>query len=598
MRAEVAKSPKITRKKRGVTDHKSRWSFLVEAAKALNSTLETQQLLSLIMELSAQAVDAEATSLVVRDEQSGELRYEIALGDMGQKVKKLPIQTGKGIVGWVVREGKPAIVNDVTTDPRFGGVIDGLTGFKTRSVLCVPLLRKGTVRGALVARNKTDDAGFSEKDLEIFSALADQVAIALDNSQLYQRARREIRERMALCEVGKIITSSLDLEKVLALIMDALSHVVRYDAAGIYIIDPKTQQIEAETLQGYDPQMEGKVRLKVGEGVMGWAAKKGQGIIVPDVSREPRYVNARPQTRSEVAAPLKSGEQVIGVFNMESDQLNVYDDHDLDLLTAFASQAAVAIENARLFKETLEMQRLEHELAVARQIQKSFLPQKPPRIEGYELAGMNVPSQEVGGDYFDFIPVSEGQMGLVIGDVSGKGIPAALIMASFRASLLAEIRNNYAIGKICSKVNALLWESTAPDQYVTAVYGVLDTKRQIFTYANAGHNPPILLSSDGSFQRLNTGGLTLGFLEKTNYQEEAIKLQPGDCLIFYTDGASEAKNVLEEEFGEERLVQAARRGRHLSAQELQNEIHDQLREFVGPSGLGDDITMLILKVLQ
>lgn len=594
----MEKNPKIARKKRKVTDHKSRWGFLVEAAKALNSTLETQQLLILIMELSAEAVDAEATSLVVRDEQSGELRYEIALGDMGQKVKKLRIQTGQGIVGWVIHEGRPAIVNDVTTDPRFGGVIDGLTGFKTHSVLCVPLLRKGTVRGALVARNKTDDAGFSEKDLEIFSALADQVAIALDNSQLYQRARREVRERMALCEVGKIVTSSLDLEKVLSLIMDALSHVIRYDAAGIYIIDSKTQQIEAETLQGYDPQMEGKVRLKVGEGVMGWAAKKGQGIIVPDVSREPRYVNARPKTRSEVAAPLKSGEQVIGVFNMESDHLNAYDDHDLDLLTAFASQAAVAIENARLFKETLEMQRLEHELAVARQIQKSFLPQEPPRIEGYELAGMNVPSQEVGGDYFDFIPVSEGQMGLVIGDVSGKGIPAALIMASFRASLLAEIRNNYAIGKICSKVNALLWESTAPDQYVTAVYGVLDTKRRIFTYANAGHNPPILLSADGSFQRLNTGGLTLGFLEKANYQEEAIKLQPGDCLIFYTDGASEAKNELEEEFGEERLVQAARRGRHLPAQELQKEIYDQLRKFVGPSGLGDDITMLILKVLQ
>jgi sigma-B regulation protein RsbU (phosphoserine phosphatase) len=144
----------------------------------------------------------------------------------------------------------------------------------------------------------------------------------------------------------------------------------------------------------------------------------------------------------------------------------------------------------------------------------------------------------------------------------------------------------------------LLWESTAPDQYVTAVYGVLDTKRRVFTYTNAGHNPPILLSADGSFQRLNTGGLTLGFLEKAKYQEEAIELKPGDCLISYTDGASEAKNELEEEFGEERLAQAARRGRHLSAQELQKEIYNELREFVGPSGLGDDITMLILKVLQ
>jgi sigma-B regulation protein RsbU (phosphoserine phosphatase) len=594
----VDKSSDITEKRKKTTDSMGRWRFLVEAAKALNSTLETQHLLTLILELSTEAVEAEATSLAVLDDKRGDLRYEIALGTMGEKAHKLRVPLGLGIVGWVAREGQPAIVNDVTSDSRFAGFIDRATGFKTRSVLCVPLLRKAMVRGALVARNKRDGSGFTKEDQEIFAALADQVAIALDNSQLYQRVRKELRERMALCEVGRIITSSLDLEEVLSLIIDALNHVVPYDAAGIFLIDAQTQEIEDATLRGYDAAMSSKLPLKVGEGVMGWAAKKGQVVIVPDVSEDPHYVKARPQTRSEVAAPLKSGDEVIGVFNLESDELNAYDEDDLDLLTAFASQAAVAIENARLFTKTLEMRRLEHELAVARDIQKSYLPQKSPNLEGYDLTGMNVPSEEVGGDYFDFISISDGQLGLAIADVSGKGIPAALIMAGFRASLLAEIRNNYAIAKICSKVNSLLRESTTLDQYVTALYGVLDVKKRIFTYANAGHNPPILLSTDGSWRRLDTGGLTLGFLDAISYQEEPIQLRAGDCLIFYTDGVTEAQSESEEEFGEERLVQVARRSCHLTAEELQKEIYDQIRKFVGQIGLRDDITIMILKVLQ
>ncbi len=575
-----------------------RWGFLVEAAKILNSTLDTRQLLTRIVKISTQAVSAEATSLLATDDRRGELRYEIALGHIGGEAKTLRVPLGQGIVGWVAREGKSALVNDTKADPRFSGIIDDLTGFETKSILCVPLLRKGTVRGVLVARNKRDGSGFTDEDLEVFSVLADQVAIALDNSQLFQRARKEIRQRMVLCEVGRTITSSLDLDEVLSLMIDALKHIVHYDAAGIYLIDTTSQRIEAETIRGYDPEMDATVRVKVGEGVMGWAAKQGGVINVPDVSQEPRYVNARERTRSEVAAPLKSGGRVIGVFNLESDELNAYDEDDVDLLTAFASQAAVAIENARLFRQTLEMRRLEHELAVARDIQKSFLPQQAPELEGYDLVGMNQPSEEVGGDYFDFIPVSTGQLGLVIADVSGKGIPAALIMAAFRSSLLAEIRNNYAIAQICSKVNTLLHESTAPDQYVTAFYGVLDAKKRIFTYANAGHNPPIMLSADGAVRRLETGGLALGFLETARYREEPIQLRPGDCLIFYTDGATEAEDKFEEEFGEERLVQVARRSCQLSAADLQRAIYDQVLEHAGPSGLHDDVTIIVLKVLR
>jgi sigma-B regulation protein RsbU (phosphoserine phosphatase) len=295
-------------------------------------------------------------------------------------------------------------------------------------------------------------------------------------------------------------------------------------------------------------------------------------------------------------APLLLQGRTIGVFNLERDVDDAYHEGHLDLLMAFAAQAAVALERARLTREMMERRRLEKELAIAREIQLSFLPERAPEIPGFDLAGTTRPHDEVGGDYYDFIPVSESRMGLAIADVSGKGIPAALIMAGFRMSLLAEIRNEFAIRAVMRKVNTLLHESTERDRFVTAFYGVLDSKNRVLIFSNAGHNPPILLRAGGGIEYLVEGGLALGVLEDSRYEERPIALGGGDVLVMYTDGVSEAESSAGEQFGRRRIEEVTRRLANRSSREILEGIVEAVVAWSGERGPNDDLTLLVVRV--
>ncbi|MBI3951403.1 MAG: PP2C family protein-serine/threonine phosphatase, partial [Acidobacteria bacterium] len=240
---------------------------------------------------------------------------------------------------------------------------------------------------------------------------------------------------------------------------------------------------------------------------------------------------------------------------------------------------------------------LEEQLRIARDVQLSLLPKAAPRLDGLDIAGLNIPSEDIGGDYFDFIPIVEGHLGVVVADVAGKGIPASLIMAGFRAFLLSEIRNNYAIRTIFAKVNNLLYESLKEYQFVTAFYGVLDVARRRFTYSNAGHHPAILLRADGQQRHLKSGGPVLGMFEGTTYNERFMDLAPGDILLLYTDGLVEAQNQAGEMFGRERLEQFARANAHLNAHESCEAIYAEMRRFTEEECLTDDTTIVVIKVL-
>ena len=240
---------------------------------------------------------------------------------------------------------------------------------------------------------------------------------------------------------------------------------------------------------------------------------------------------------------------------------------------------------------------LDQEVSIARSIQKTFLPRRKLELEGFDIAGINISSRQVGGDYFDYIKIEEGQTGLVIADVSGKGIPASLIMASFRASLIAEIRNNYAIRAIMQKVNRLLTESLDHGNFVTAVYGVLDNKSKIFTYSNAGHFPPILVDKDGHTIELKEGGLAFGIEPEVRYEERPIGLHDGDILIFFTDGVTEAQNSEGDQFETDRMVDIVSKNRDKTAEEIAHTIVDAINQFKDPDFILDDLTIMILKVV-
>ena len=567
--------------------------ILNQIGQAIASSLDMDQLLEKIYLETAKIIDVHNFAITLHDKEKNCLSLMFDVDD-GKRQPYSEVPMREGFMGWVLKTGQPLLVKDYQDEkdelpviPRKSEII--------RSYLGVPLL-SGEKSIGIISIYSEEPNVFNEGHLQLLQTIAGQASVAIENARLFETARREIEERKSLYEVGTTIGSSLDLKLVLNLIIDSIKKVVPYDAAGFFLIRRGTNQIEASVERGYPPGVHDLAGLKLGKGLVGTVAKEGKGLIVPDVKQDPRYVMARPETLSEIIVPLVSKDEVIGVLNLESDKTYAFGQAELELLSSFASQAAIAIENARLYQEIKEKKHLEEELAVAREIQFSFLPKSDPHYPNFEIAGTALPSEQVGGDYYDFIPITENQIGLVIGDVSGKGIPAALIMASFRASLIAEIRNNYSIATILSKVNALLYESTEASSFVTSVYGVLDTKNRILTYSNAGHNYPLWIQASGEIKALQTGGTILGAFPDSLYEEERLELKPGDILVFYTDGVTDAQNSNQEFFGEQHLLNIITRERNRSAPEIRQSVLAAIHDFVGSAPQFDDMTLIVLKV--
>lgn len=410
-----------------------------------------------------------------------------------------------------------------------------------------------------------------------------------------------------LLDITKRISRSLDLQEVLNLVMDTLDSLIPYDAAGIFVVKcvdgseaaegEEPCVFQAEAVRGYDIEELTNLHLKLGEGLIGQVALTAEPITSPDVRMNPAYINARSETRSEMVAPIIANTEVIGVFDIESDELNAYSEDDLEVLMLLASQVAIIIEKVMLHEQLIEKKRLEGQLEVARQVQLELLPAKDPQLEGFDISAYNYPTEEVSGDYYDWVRIFDDQIGLVIADVSGKGVPAALLMAFLRASLRAATHIGYSPHISMAKVNYLLWESIERNQFITAFYGILDVTNKTLTYTNAGHNPPILLDKDGNYRFIEKGSLPLGMFRDTRYHEYYLTTEPGEILVLYTDGVTEANNSQGEEFGRNRLAEAAKANRQLGARELIAALQKTVIDWTDGLGATDDVTFFVIKAL-
>jgi sigma-B regulation protein RsbU (phosphoserine phosphatase) len=411
-----------------------------------------------------------------------------------------------------------------------------------------------------------------------------------------------------LLDITKKISRSLDLQEVLNLVMDTLDSLIPYDAAGIFVLQCRDKELvpageepcvfKSEAVRGYDIDELSDLHLKLGEGFIGSVALSATPIISADVRNDPVYVNARDRTRSEMVAPIISNDEVIGVFDLESDQFNAYSDDDLEVLMMLASQVAIIIEKVMLHEQLVEMKRLEGQLEVARQVQLELLPAQDPQLPGYDISAYNFPTEEVSGDYYDWVPIYDDQIGIVIADVSGKGVPAAILMAFLRASLRAATHIGYATHISMAKVNFLLWESIESNQFVTAFYGILDAQKGTLAYSNAGHNPPLLVNAAGKGKYIDRGEQPLGMFRETRYHEYHLEFQPGDVLVLYTDGATEASSPSGEEFGRERLAEAVKRAYDRPAREMIASLQMEILEWTDNVGSNDDVTFFVIKALK
>jgi len=407
-----------------------------------------------------------------------------------------------------------------------------------------------------------------------------------------------------LLQITQQLSRTLVLEDLLARLLTAVRSAVPYDAAGIFVLNQSVplgagrsgNVIAGMALIGFDDSARpNDPMFRDGKGIIGHVIRSGERIIAPDVGAEPHYVDGRPSTRSELAVPIVSRGHVIGALNLESDRLDAYTAADAELLDFFATVAALSIEKTLLHRQVLEKERIEHQLQLAQHVQASLLPARSPVVAGYDIAGVNLPTWAIGGDYFDYIPLGDGRLGLVIADVAGKGMPAGLIMATFRGALRTELRRTGEIAAAVEVMDRILLDSMDVSRFVTAVYGELDPARGTFTYVNCGHNPPLLFGTNGRREVLDCGRRALGMMDGEPFQPATVTLHPGDTLALYTDGVVELTDADWAEYGVERLEGLLRASASRPAREMIDAVVAATRAFTGRSSYDDDFTLVVVK---
>jgi len=335
--------------------------------------------------------------------------------------------------------------------------------------------------------------------------------------------------------------------------------------------------------------------LSRGRGIIGYVISSKESSIIEDVRKDKRYVIGRKETLSEIALPIIKNGKAIGALDVESDTLSAFNHYHLEILQFFADAAAISLEKAILHHQILEKKKLEEQMQIAKDVQLNLLPAQPPEIEGYDIAGICIPTYEIGGDYYDYIQLDENNYTIIIADVSGDGIPAALIMAAFRAILRNQLKLIQEPAEIMNLLNEQIPEVSRKRDFITAFYGKLNCKEHKFSYTNCGHNPPALMRSNGQIEFLDTGGPSLNIVREANFDSYSVNLAPGDQIIFYTDGVTEIFNRDSTEYGFERLQKVILDSKDSTAGEIINKIVESTKKFSATNLYRDDFTLVVLK---
>ena len=414
-----------------------------------------------------------------------------------------------------------------------------------------------------------------------------------------KRLRRAVDELSIINEVASAVTSTWSLHEIVNSIVQKCVKHLNVEQGAVLLFDKQEDSTALKTMVRRLDSNVATIPYRLGDQLSGWMLKNQAPLLIDDLAADERFrisEEVDSSIRSLMCVPLRLKARMIGVltvFNKQSGE--AFTESNQRLLTIIAAQSAQVIENARLYEEEKALQLMQQEMEMARSIQANLLPKAQPSIPGYDIAGMSVSAANVGGDYYDFLP-SEDRLVICLGDVSGKGMPASLLMANMQATIRGQNLVSSSASECMSRSNRLMFQSTDSAKFVTFFYAVLDIAGRTLEYSNAGHNPPILFSGDRDPQRLETGGPVLGVLPDFPYEQAAVELNPGDLLLIFSDGFSEAMNLRLEEFGEDELVSLATANRNDSAADLIEKMSQAVVAHTGKAPQTDDMTIIAVRV--
>jgi len=568
---------------------------LIDLGRQVAGVLDVTELLAQIPRLIARLIEFDAFAVYLLDDRRGDLRVAYSVG-YPQSAEPMRLKPGQGLVGTSVASQIPLLVNDVAADPRYVGLVPGMA-----SEVVVPLTHKKRPIGALNVLSHHKDQ-FTAADVELLRQFAAHAAVSIVNAQLFEQVRTDADAFETLAEIGRDVASVLDLDELFARIAQSMRRVIDYRTFGLWLLHEDRADLEIKLAVQYGENV-ALPRIPVGEGLVGYAALHKEPVLVADVSQDPRYINVVADVRSELAIPMLLKDRCIGVLDLESPELDAFTKRDVEILTLLASQAAVAIENARLYETVRANEvRLEKEVRFAQRVQAALLPVGlPKRMKGVDVAASFAPARELGGDFHDFLSPEPNTLAVALGDVSGKGVPAALYSV-FAAELIRGrtfrrrfLPDRSGPASVLSSVNTILHQRQLEEYYCTLCYAIFDLKRRVVTLANSGLPYPIRASAEGVAQ-IELPGVPLGSFLGSTYDEISMALHAGDLFVFCSDGVFEAMNVNGEEFGAPRLLAVVERARQLAPRAIVDEIFAAVETFRDGFAPNDDMTAVVVRI--
>jgi len=566
-------------------------SYLLEVADAVNTTLDLNTLLQRVAEMLKRVMDYEVFAILLLNEKTQELRVRFQVGHPPDVAERIRIKVGQGVTGKAAQLREAVLVNDVRAEENFINSAPGV-----RSELAVPLIAKNKVIGVLDVEAAQPGA-FTEEHVRLLTLFGSRIAVGIENARLYTRVSRQARQLTLLTEISRELTSILNVDQLLKRIADLLTRIIDYQMFSILLLDPTGTVLQHRFSLRFKESVQLKREIPLGQGLVGYAAQHKQAVLVPDVSKDKRYIEANPETRSELCVPLIYKDKVIGVLDIEHTKRNYFNEDHVRIMTTMAAQVAIAIENATLYERIARQEkRLEQDLALARELQFRLLPQKLPVLKNAELATRFSPARQIGGDLYDFLKYSgDGVTAIAVGDVSGKGAPAAIYAALVSGITRSHAMEEPGAAAMLEGINLSLAERPIEGQYVAMIYAIWDDAQRTLHIANSGLPRPLHCRA-GHLKMVNVTGLPMGLFNHASYDELSLHGEPGDAFIFFSDGILDATSSRGEMFGRERLEQIADRNSHLSAEELVDRLFTAVSEHAEGVDPFDDQTIVVLKV--
>jgi len=566
-------------------------STLVEINHEITSILDLDELLQKIAELTNRIVPFDVFAIFLVDYENQELYLRFAIGHPPDVVKNLRIKIGNGVTGTAAMERRIVVVDDVRTYPRYIEAVKNI-----RSELAVPLISQNRVVGVLDIQSP-EPRYFREDQSRLLSLLASQIAIAIENARVYESERRN-RELLALLyDISLDMGSTLQVDELVHKIAAAVKQKIDYHTFSIFLIDEKQGLLRPTFVIRSNERENQKLVLPVGTGLIGTAAMLNTPLRIGDVTKDPRYLNVHRETRSELVVPLTSKGRVVGVVDLESTQVNYFTEYHEAFLMTLASRIASALVNAELYERVADNERrMAREMKIAREIQRQLMPDEFPPIPALETAVLFKPVAQLGGDLYDWIQFDDGRLAIVLGDVAGKGAPAALYGALASGVIRTRAGRKYPPGEMLELVNKTLFQRPVEGQYIAVTYSIYEPKTKIISLANSGLPYPLLVRA-GQPTYLDIGGIPLGLFANSKYEETELLLQTDDILVFHSDGVVEMRNDGGEEFGLRRLAETVRSNHEKSAKDIVKSISAVLADFIGRVRPQDDRTMIVIKMI-